>query len=203
MNSIEKFFLPPCSPTHLPGEMKQSGERPTLHLLRRDLEHLYLQENESDASELQKHRAPYLASIGILTGIDLMSKFYSNSAKQNRKWFVEFLVDIGELQGSDAEFLWEFRNALHHSYSLALKSSQNIVFTTEINGLQWHTLKAGNHVVNLWGLKRLFLGLAKKYSTKLATDRGLLAKFEVWYEKAGAIFVAGEEKRPGFIPESL
>lgn len=203
MDSIEKFFLPPCSPSHLPGELRESGERPTLYLLRRDLENLYLRENEVNAGELRKHRAPYLASIGILTGVDLMSKFYSNSVNQNQKWFIEFLVVIGEMPASDAEFLWEFRNALHHSYSLALKSSKNIVFTTEINSLPWHTIKLGNHIVNLWGLKRVFLNLAEKYRAKLADDAGLRERFCRWYDKAGAIFVIGEEKRPGFIPESL
>jgi len=203
MDSIEKFFLPPCKPIELPEELQESGERSTLHLLRRDLENLYLEENDFGTIRSGQHKAPYLASMGILTGLDLMAKFFNSSTERNRETFTNFLTLIGELSTSDATFMWEFRNALHHSYSLALKSSRNIIFTTEVNNFSWHIVKGENHIINLWNLKLLFLNLAKTYKTKLLLNEDLKSKFYERYNDAGCIFVQGQKKRPGVVPEIL
>lgn len=197
MNSIEKFFLPPCAVLELPQELRTSGERPVLHLLRRDLEHLYLKENRFGADGDDAHRAPYLAAMGILTGIDLMASFYSTEGRPG-VIFKKFLLEVCAVPQAEAIFTWKFRNALHHSYSLDLGILENTVFTTEVNNNPWHTINGRtHHVVNLWGLKRFFFFAVEKFKFKLAADQALVAHFEERYRKSGRIFVLSQEKHPG------
>lgn len=195
MDSIEKFFLPPCDVADLDHELLESGERPVLHLLRRDLEHLYLKENLFSPTSLRRHKAPYLAAMGIFTGIDLMAKFYSEKGMSGEV-FKKFFIEVCGESFEDAEFAWEFRNALHHSYSLSLRFRKNTIFTTAINGDGWHTCRDGIHCVNLWGLKKFFLLAVEKYKAKIYADELIKNRFLKRYGSAGRIFVAKQEKRP-------
>ena len=200
MDAIEKFFLKPCAVNALPQELKDSGERPVLHLLRRDLQHLYLQEDVLQPNDQNEHKAPYLATMGILTGIDLMAKFYCGQGrkKASGRIFKKFLIDIGELSSSEADFAWKFRNALHHSYSLHISERLlgKIIFTTAISGhASWHTSDGQIDYINFWNLKALFLKLIVKYHERLRTSITLKHKFADEYEQAGRIFVQGQDKR--------
>ncbi|MDO8804935.1 MAG: hypothetical protein Q7R35_10915 [Elusimicrobiota bacterium] len=195
MNSSEKFFLDPCPVSELPQELRISGERPVLYLLRRDLEHLYLKESKFGPDEEDQHKAPYLAAMGILTGFDLMAKFYNN-AGESGEIFKRFIVEVCGLPIEEAGFVWKFRNALHHSYSLDLRLSENVVFTTEVNGNSWHTVNNAVHYVNLWGLKRFFITEINRFKAKLAADQALRIRFEERYRQSGCIFVLKQEKHP-------
>lgn len=195
MNSIEKFFLPPCPVSELPQELVSSGERPVLHLLRRDLEHLYLKENRFGPDGNDTHKAPYLAAMGILTGIDMMAKFYNDSGRPG-VIFKRFLQEVCGVSYAEAKFAWEFRNALHHSYSLDLGILSNTVFTTEVANVHWYSVSNGEHRVTLWGLKRFFFFAIEKYKALLTSNSGLRDNFEQHYLKSGRIFVVSHEKRP-------
>ncbi len=187
MNNINKFFLSPCTKENLPLEFQISGERSTLHLLRRDLEHLYQKETEFLLDDT-KLCAPCLAAIGILTGIDLLSKFYSNG--KGGKRFKDFLIKIGNISEPKANFMWKFRNALEHSYSLYIdpESKKNITILTTPN-TTWHEECDKSHNVFLGELKRLFLQLIDKYKKYLETDTSRELTFNDRYKKFGRFVI--------------
>lgn len=195
MNEIEKFFLPPCDVHDLPSELLESGERPVLHLLRRDLEQLYLKENRFSSEVADQHKAPYLAAMGIFTGLDLMAKFYSDKGFSGDV-FKKFLIDVCAESSDEADFAWDLRNAIHHSYSLSLRLRKNTVFTTKANAQVWHEQSSGINYVNLWGLKRFFFESIRKFKAMILADANLKARFVKKYQSVGRIFVLKTEKRP-------
>lgn len=191
-----KFFLPPCPVSQLPDDLKDSGERPTLHLLRRDLQELYREERFFEPDNADKHKAPYLAAMGIFTGLDLMAKFYSRNPK-NGKVFKGFLSRVCGARSADACFMWELRNALHHSYSLHLQTQRQLKFTTApfSAGQNWHTMSEGYSVINFWGLKWHFLQSINSFELWLQTAPPASQEFFVErYKAAGRIYVAGNVK---------
>ncbi len=189
---LKKFFLSPCPITELPQKLQNSGERPTLHLLRRDLENLYRKEHffKSDAED--RHKAPYLAAMGILTGIDLMAKFIKSPSRESGAIFKNFLKTIGKKNDQEAKFMWELRNALHHSYSLRVENHYLIIFTTAPyrESTNWYSVEGTYRVVNFWGLKKQFIDLISLFQKYLSEGVPEIQEhFVKQYESTGRIFV--------------
>lgn len=222
MTPLKKFFLPPCEREQLPQELKDSGERPVLHLIRRDLEKLYDSEAVYQTSDPIKHGPPILASSGILTGLDLMSRFFIGDFRRTVKRkrvtdaarFKRFLVEIGGVRRPRARFLWAFRCAIAHSYGLVLRgrgfTKAQIVLTTGAQQRDWLTedkLSAPGkyrrrYTVNLWLLKKLFHGVIEKAELALTDERRkhIRKRFHSHYKTHGATFVLQEAKSANAFP---
>lgn len=186
--------------------LKNSGCRPTLHLLRRDLEHLYKPEGDYYDVEVDKHKAPFLACIGIMSGLDMLSQFFAPENENNRQRFVTFLTSIAGFKRRDANLMWDLRNALAHSYSLVLggkNPNARIALTTGAQEGYWVTRKyrgSRRHLtVNFWELKQAFLKTANAYRDVLldASRRTLRSRFLQRFNSAGFITVENNEKKGG------
>ena len=101
----EEFFRPPDNRNYT------EKYRSTLHLLRRDLEELY--GKEGDCEGLIK--APFLCALGIMSGIELLTKIYVGKAKTDRSDIIEFIKICGIKK---AKAIYQFRCALSHGYGL-------------------------------------------------------------------------------------
>jgi hypothetical protein len=197
----EYFFLSPCPKEQLPEELRKTGCRPTLHLLRRDLEHLYKPEREFYDVEADKHKAPFLACIGIMSGFDMLSKFYApmkQKKQNNRKRFVTFATKIAKHNKRDANLMWDLRNALAHSYSLTLRGKNpgaRITLTTGAQEGHWvtRTYRGGQRylTVNFWELKSAFLKAITAYRDELLapTRKTLRTRFTDYFNSDGYITV--------------
>lgn len=180
--------MKPCQVNQLPQDLQNSGRRPVLHLLRRDLEHLYKEEHELYDAELARHKAPFLATIGILSALDLMAKFYGYAPRPHARTvrrrsinglqFRTFLTHIGGLSRRDATLMWNLRNSLIHSYTLRLAkphSRAGVSITTGPDHASWYVRqRAGRRpcfIVNMWGLKKLLLATVAGYQSALSDQR--------------------------------
>jgi len=191
---IADFFIPPCDPSALPVHLRDTGRRPILHLLRRDLTQLY-----GDETDFGEHgfavKAPVLASLGIFSGIDLMSKLSCpnelESQNGNRfKWAIEKY----SVQQNDwhKRFLWELRNAVAHNYSMKLDSKEfSGTFRFSLNALpqDWIAVNGSIYTVYLFGLKDLFLAMIRKFQEALEQDSDLLELFTQRQKKCGIMRV--------------
>lgn len=108
---IESFFKMPDKPP------SDQGDGILFHL-RRDLEQLYGREDDftGDTS------AHMLAMMGVLAGIDYLSKVYS-AQKCSRHRFIETIQGLCALDKDTAEALYQLRCALVHSISLSTVSN--------------------------------------------------------------------------------
>lgn len=156
---IESFFKPP---TERPSDQ---GDGLLFHL-RRDLERLYGKEDEFTRGA-SAHAM--LAMMGILAGIDYLSKIYSSKTGSRR--FVETIKDLGNLNVADCEAIYQLRCALMHSVSLSTVSNcdyrKGTRFKFEITD-QTGTPLIGRlsdsrdevvYRINFWKLKRCFRAL--------------------------------------------
>ena len=198
-------FLQPCPVNRLPEKLQVSGERPVLHLIRRDLQQLYSNETENPPQE-DKYRAPFLACIGIMSGIDLLSKFYDHrKSTGNRERFCNFLKQMGMLSEHDASLMWALRNALTHSYSLALEgpfTSTSVTLTTgpcpERFFIRETVGERHRYIIYFSGLRSLFLLLIDSYKACLSNPNNeqLRSRFLKRYNSHGYIVVDGSKKLP-------
>ena len=107
------FFEPPR--TH----RRQPSRYGLIHLLRRDVIQCLGRDPTSNA-EL-KHRALWPAAMGILAGIDLLAKYFAGTDQSRgvgsryRNYLNRYCQPLGP---DDAETLYQFRNALIHSFGL-------------------------------------------------------------------------------------
>jgi hypothetical protein len=155
---LETFFKSPKEDPSTKGDG-------ILYHLRCDLEKLYGEESDLyfDFSD-----NAMLLMIGILSGIDYLTKIYS-SQPGTRDGFTELVKDLGELTEDEAQALYQLRCALVHSVSLSVKSKCNyknghmfIFETTDqySNRLINKLYERNNEVkyrVNLREMKRIFL----------------------------------------------
>jgi hypothetical protein len=109
---IESFFQDPSS------EPSPEGDGILFHL-RRDLVMLYGAEHEY-TRDVSPH--PILTLMGILAGIDYLSKTYS-AEQGSRKRFVETIRDLCKITQEDSEAIYQFRCALIHSVALSTISA--------------------------------------------------------------------------------
>ena len=110
---IESFFKSPKDDPSFEGDC-------ILYHLRRDLVTLYGTEAESSKNASLHVR---LAMMGILAGIDYLSKVYSSLKESPRLKYVETVKDFCNISGDDAEALYQLRCALVHSMALSTISS--------------------------------------------------------------------------------
>lgn len=215
-DAIEKFFLPPCAIEALPTELRESGERPILHLLRRDLERLYRREEflAPDTRD-DMHGPPFFASLGILAGIDTLARFVTPELNRKGKRiregdkFQSFLTRIVGMRKYEARIMWALRNALSHSYMLRLEDSLHkrarVILrdgTTEDYWLSRGFFRDGRErrrvfIVNLWELKRLFLEEiipTAKAALQNPKSRTLRKRFIRRYETHGRIYARNERR---------
>lgn len=108
---IESFFKNPKS------EPSSEGNGILFHL-RCDLEKLYGDESGNNGDPSMH---TMLAMIGMLAGIDYLSKAYA-SAGGSRKRFVETVKNLCNMSNDDAEAIYQFRCALVHSVGLSTVS---------------------------------------------------------------------------------
>lgn len=152
---IETFFKAPTEPPC------DQGDGILFHL-RRDLEKLYGKEKDYtfDASE-----HVMLAMMGILAGIDYLSKVYA-SQNGSRKRFTDTLQLLG-LHIEDAKAIYQLRCALVHSVSLSTVSDSHVRFIFEITDNAGTSLitKLSNdgqeavYRINFLELKRSFINI--------------------------------------------
>lgn len=223
-SQLGEFFLPPCEVERLPSALQTSGRRPILHLIRRDLERVYHAEKILWPVNDTPHGPPFLACSGILSGFDLLVRFFvSDQARSKQKIvklgngdrFARFLTKYARIRRADAEFLWAFRNALSHSYGIMLDGPKfagvGVTLATGTQEAGWVTKKTVQRkgkkirkfIVNMWELKDLFLKTVDRCES-VARDRknrAIRRRFRNRYSTHGFIFVASEVKKPG-VPTS-
>lgn len=154
---------------------KQPGLKPLpegdgiLFHLRRDLEKLYGTEQEysGDPSHTM------LAMMGILAGLDYLSKVYSTH-KHSRNRFVELIKDLCNMTNDDSEAVYQLRCALVHYVSLSTisdcshrKGAKFIFKVTDANSapLIQELSDLGSEVsyrISFWELKRAFLKVIRE-----------------------------------------
>ena len=112
MTGVQFFF-------QTPKIAPKNGMVSTLHLLRRDIYSCLGKPHDNINAEIQP-AAIWPGVMLILTGIDLISKFYcgndsDNKSKERFKIYVEKYID------SHSEEIYQLRNALLHGFSLYSK----------------------------------------------------------------------------------
>lgn len=153
---LEAFF-------RSPREGDPSGtSRAVLFVLRRDLEKLYGPENGPDGDLLV---SPILGAIGMMTGIDLLTKMTNGKTGKElsgHKDFVGFLIKYGKQSPEYAEALYQYRCAQTHAYGFSSFSRKGAKFTFGLDDRIPTNQQAiwrhpRNHFeVNYWNLKLLF-----------------------------------------------
>lgn len=170
IGQIESFFKNPSL------EPSQSGDCILFHL-RRDLEKLYgAEHNYSD--DTPPHAI--LSMMGMLSGIDYLSKAYS--IKQgSRKKFVETVRELCKIKEESSQALYQFRCALMHSVAFSTISAcehrRGDRFIFEIaddisNPFIEKLSDYGNEVtyrICFWHLKKSFIKMIKGLE-KIARD---------------------------------
>jgi len=137
-----------------------SSTRAVLYVLRRDLEKLYGSEK---CRYIKGYKAPMLAVLGMMAGIDLLSKFYSGKGLNTTATdFKNFLEDCGKLSEHESEALYQYRCALAHSYGLFTISKKGIPYKFSLDdNLSNKKLikKVGKdyYRINFWQMKKFFL----------------------------------------------
>lgn len=156
---VESFFKAPVE------SLEKEGDG-ILYNLRSDLAKLYDPEDRFD-QDPSEHAM--LATIGILIGFDYISKVYSPEEYSGDR-FVETIKDLASATHEQSEALYQFRNALAHSFSLVTTSNRakfrkgdelSFQLTDRsgaalINKLS-DTGQAATDEVSFWELKRCFL----------------------------------------------
>lgn len=171
---IEAFFKNPNL------EPLPEGDCILFHL-RRDLIRLYGAEGKAN-DDVSLHTM--LAMMGILAGIDYLSKVYSRhqGSRESKKRFVETIQKLCSISNKDSETVYQFRCALVHSVSLSTISSSyrrgarfNFDVTDEISQGLVEKLSDSADVVHyrisFWKLKEAFLEIIVNLE-KIACDVG-------------------------------
>jgi len=150
-----------CAPR---AQRSPGPNRSVLFLLRRDLEKLYGAESRK---HIRTHKAPMLAVLGMMAGIELLAKFNTGKATQTtNNDFKEFLVGYGNLTRAKAEVLYQYRCALAHSYGLYTmkrasgKRPRSFKFSLDDSprcSCLIEKLSYNHYVISFWQMKQLFL----------------------------------------------
>ena len=161
-DQISSFFRPPTKGN------PDGSSRSVLFVLRRDLCSLY---GTEDGPRLREpHGPPMLTTIGMCSGLDLLSWIVMGNADARvpgKSDYERFLVEFGGLTENDAKTVYQFRCAQTHSYGLYTVVRQQpkpkpVGFTlTTLPDIQVlvqpHPGQADHFVVNFWEFKALFM----------------------------------------------
>lgn len=191
---IDWFFRKPAS-----GD-PADGRRSNLYVLRRDLCDLLGAENNLPVDP----KAPMLAAIGMMSGIDLMTWTTTWPEEPERKDFVGFLRKYGRMSEGDAEALYQYRCAQVHSYglfSIRRQKGQQAEFTFTVDpSISAHLAiehkpdakHPNNYIVSLAPLKQLFLNIAGDFETAVRSDQEPRRVFLKAIEKIGFFYIQSD-----------
>ena len=186
MDDIRGFFLGPSA--------WADGDRHSiLFLLRRDLETQYGKETDSSGSTTIS--SPFLTCLGVMVGIELLSKLWSGDPEKGK--IREFLIDVTGLGETEAEGLRQLRHALAHGYSLKTRRwNDQQVFTFILDddpSLPDVIKETGTgtyeYRVSLWRLKEHFMDSLKRYENLLEADSSLHSNFFQYFLNYGEVQV--------------
>jgi hypothetical protein len=168
--SIDFFFKAP------PAYGRESrNTHSVLYLLRRDLRDISGPEEEPP--DLEKLRAPILASFGVMAAFELLARvwtgindFGKEKAGHRLTACYEEFVDV-----ENAALLKQFRNAIGHGYELIIQARDGKVYhfglRDEISGNEWFkkTVISSEtvYVINFWELRWRFLKAISRMKSRL------------------------------------
>lgn len=177
-------------------------ERGVLYLLRRDLAELYGDEADIPSST---HKSPMLASIGMMTGLDLMSKLATNELNGGRAGFKSFLECYGAMSSQDAEAFYKLRCAQTHAYCLIdidekrnredwfalIDDRPNDPLIKKVSTKESDGYRIDTYHVNYWELKRFFLLCVSNFEKAVREGTNpLLTQFMLAMARIGKLEVA-------------
>jgi len=164
-----------------PNETQADDSHPILYLLRRDLQNQYGKETDVPSQVL----SPFLTGLGIMVGIELLTKLWSGDHNAGTEKIEDFLKSVCSLPDEKAIALEQFRHALAHDYRLeTIRRKDKQVYTFVVSDVASESecitelgdLKFG---INIWRLKDLFLAAIKEYHRLLHISSDLQSKFMV------------------------
>ena len=163
--------------------------------LRRDLEALY--GPEAELSKVVK--TPILTSLGIMMGMELLSKMWSGDHMASIKQIGAFLQEVSNLDEKVAAALVQFRCALAHGYRLGTKRHKDgkefsFAVSDAADQPQLIYERDNTHFVNVLRLRDLFLDTIKAYRTLVESDSDsdLQQKFVVCLANLGEVAIREE-----------
>lgn len=172
-----------------PNETQPDDSRPILYLLRRDLQNQYGEETEVPSQVL----SPFLTGLGIMVGIEILTKLWSGDHNAGTLKIEDFLKSICSLSDEKAIALAQFRHALAHSYSLeTIRRKNKKVYTFVVSDVATESeciTELGNlkFRISIWRLKDLFLAAIKEYYRLLYISSDLQSKFMVAKANMGEV----------------
>ena len=190
---IDWFFRKPAD-----GD-PQTNRRSNLYVLRRDLCDLLSPEHNVTIDI----KAPMLAAIGMLSGIDLLAWTTTWPEEPKRTDFVAFLVKYGGMPENDAQALYQYRCAQVHSYGLfsirkqeGVKADYTFTLDPAQTAHQAITFRSTekhphNYTVALYPLRELFLAIIDKFEHAVRNDRSTRRTFLAAVEKIGFFVIQG------------
>lgn len=160
-----------------------------LHLLRRDVIQCLGRDPTSNAQ--LKHRALWPAAMGILAGIDLLAKYFAGTDRggvgsRYRDYLNRYCQPLGP---DDAETLYQFRNALIHSFGL-YSASKSKVYHFGMSFLGKVLITQGGkdrYTIDLPVLHERFEQSISLFQSALNADKNLQTNFKAMFPKYGAI----------------
>lgn len=172
-----------------PNENQADDRRPILYLLRRDLQNQYGKETETPTQVL----SPFLTGLGIMVGIEVLTKLWSGDHNAGTEKIEDFLKSICSLPNEKATALAQFRHALAHGYRLeTTRRKDKQVYTFVVSDVARESeciTELGNlkFQISIWRLKDLFLAAIKEYHRILHISSDLQSKFMVAKANIGEV----------------
>jgi hypothetical protein len=172
-----------------PNEKQADDRRPILYLLRRDLQNQYGKEKETPAQVL----SPFLTGLGIMVGIEVLTKLWSGNHHAGTSEIEEFLENICSLPDEKAIALAQFRHALAHGYRLeTMRHKDKKIYEFVVSDIAGESecisdLGDFKFRINIWRLKDLFLEAIKEYHRVLQISSALQSKFMVAKANIGEV----------------
>ncbi len=172
-----------------PSDRCYDNQMSLLYLLRRDLQNQYGQECGSPV----RVKSPLLTCLGIMVGLELLTKLWSGNHEAGSKLIQNFLSKVSQLQGPKSVALVQFRHALAHGYRLGTKRKDDKKFYSFVvdDMSNYHEciseIDSQKFLVNIWKLKELFLYSIKEYKRLLEADFDLQKKFMLCLANLGDI----------------
>ena len=182
------FFEPPTS--HRPPPNRYG----LLHLLRRDV--IQCLGRDPTSNSTIEFRALWPAAMGMLAGIDLLAKYFAGSDKSGsvgvryREYLNKYFQPLGP---DDAEILYQFRNALIHSFGLFSESkSKTYHFGMSMTDTKLITPRPNNrYTIDVYVLHQKFEDSVSQFQSDLDADSNLQAHFAAMFGKYGSVSYGG------------
>jgi hypothetical protein len=189
--NVEIFF---DDPRKSPEEHKQAfgGFCSVLYALRRDIS-TCLGVNITTGEKIP-YKVIWPGCMAILAGIDLLGKFFAGSDEVRKVGdrFINFVKEYFEnISSTDAEIIYQLRNALLHSFGLYSKDKNGKIynFTLIQNHLPLVQYVNNDYLVDVWTFYIMFESAVKKYSEDVRKNKSLQCKFESMFSKYGQFFI--------------